>query len=246
MILYGLILYGTLFLCGFGILAGIRRYDVLPREPWFTMLTALFAGAGLMHLAGRIQVWIVIKLYSSTLDYPSDVTFAFLAGSVEEAAKFAAVILVALIFRRWWDEYSDGLVYGAMAGLGAAIEESVHMIGFPDTLQFLPLAEPVRLAGHLIMGAISCAGLGLWAAKDKRAWWGVPFCFFLGFGLHFLWDVVAFETSDHVLKFGKPQWSHNIAAIGLMLIGMLVFRYMAWKAGVREPSQTQLGRSVNP
>lgn len=225
----------TLAVCAVGIGAAMRRYDVVPREPWYSILTAMVLGAGLMWVAGRIQVQISHRLFERTGEFPSNVMFAFLAASTEELSKLASVWVIALAFRRAFNETSDGVVYGAFAGLGAAILESVYVVHVPMGFRLLPLEEPVRLAGHLIMGAITGAGVGLFAVR-RRTWMiYTPISLFLGFLLHFLWDVLAFETADFVQIHGKTMWSQNIAAMGLMISGMLMFRLVAWRAGVRLP-----------
>jgi RsiW-degrading membrane proteinase PrsW (M82 family) len=233
MLLHAIFLYATLAMCAVGIGAAVRRYDLVPREPWYSILTALVVGAALMWIAGRVQVQISQRIYARSGEFPSNVMFAFLAASTEETAKLATVWVIALAFRKVFNETSDGVVYGAFAGLGAAILESVYVVDVPMGFQLLPLEEPVRLAGHIIMGAISGAGVGPFGVK--RSAWMVftPISFFLGFLLHFLWDILAFETADFVQAHGKTMWSQNIAAMGLMITGMLMFRLIAWRAGVR-------------
>lgn len=232
---YATFLYGTLALCALGIGASIRRYDMVPREPIRCVLTAIALGAALMWLAGKFQVWLVLKISASTGEYPSNLIFAALAAGSEECAKLLCVGVIALVFRSNFEETSDGLVYGGFAGLGAAILESMYNVGVPEGLTLLPLEEPVRLAGHLIMGAVTGSGMGLLAVRDKRFWLTVPVCLFLGFQLHFLWDIVAFETADFVRDTGKTLWSQNVAAMGLMVAGMVLFRVLAWRVGCRLP-----------
>jgi RsiW-degrading membrane proteinase PrsW (M82 family) len=230
---HALIIYGTLALCAIGVVAALRRYDMSPREPWSAVLTTVAIGAGMMWLAMFVQHSKTFNVVE-WLDSPhANVRFAFAAALTEELAKLFAVGFVAVLFRKHFEEVSDGVVYGGLAGLGAAVFESVHVLGMPRGSILLPIEEPVRLAGHLIMGSISCAGLGLVAVRSRAGWWGVPVCFLLGFGLHFLWDVVAFETADQIRDSGKALWSQHVAAAGLMITGMVLFRVILLRGGVR-------------
>ncbi|MFZ4573392.1 MAG: PrsW family glutamic-type intramembrane protease [Phycisphaerales bacterium] len=229
-------LYATLALCALGIAAAMRRYDVFPREPWYSILGAVLVGALLMWIAGRCQVWAVMRIFDRTGEYPSNAVFAALAAGTEELGKLLAVGFVAVCFRKVFEETSDGVVYGGFAGLGAAILESVYNVGVPMEFQVLPLEEPVRLAGHLIMGAVTGSGMGMFAVRKRKCLLTIPAGLFLGFLLHFLWDVVAFETADYVRDHGQPLWSQNVASMGVMVCGMVLFRVAAWRAGARLPS----------
>jgi RsiW-degrading membrane proteinase PrsW (M82 family) len=230
---HALVIYCTLALCAVGVVAALRRYDMSPREPWHAVIGTVLIGAGLMWLAMFVQQSKVMNPVE-WLDSPHEnVRFAFAAALTEEMAKLLTVGIAAVLFRRHFDEMSDGVVYGGLAGLGAAIFESVHVLGMPRGSIMLPIEEPVRLAGHLIMGAIGCAGLGYLAVRSRCAYWGVPLCFLLGCGLHFLWDIVAFETADQLLETGEVSWSQHVAAAGLMVTGMVLFRVILLRGGVR-------------
>ena len=231
--LHAIVIYGTLALCAVGVVAALRRYDMSPREPWSAVIFAVFAGAGFMFAAMRAQETAIFHSPELLGEGQSNVAFALLAAIAEEGAKLIAVCVVAVCFRRTFEESSDGVVYGGLAGLGAALCESVHVLGLPRGSVLLPLEEPIRLAGHLIMGAISCAGMGFLAVRRRGAWWGVPLCFALGIGLHFLWDVVSYETADQFRETGKVLWSQHVAAACLMVTGMVMFRAVLLRGGVR-------------
>lgn len=233
---YAVFLYGTLALCALGVGASIRRYDMVPREPLRCVLSAIVVGALLMWIAGRLQVWIVVRTCEAGGEYPSNMLFAGMAATTEEIAKLLTVTFIALVFRPNFEETSDGVLYGGFAGLGAALLESVYTVGVPQGLTLLPLEEPVRLAGHLIMGSITGSGMGLFAVRNRKCLITIPLCLAMGALLHFLWDIVAFETADYVRDNGKTLWSQNVASMGLMIAGMLLFRFVVWRSGVRLPS----------
>src|SRR5690606_3183208 len=87
------------------------------------------------------------------------------AAVTEELAKLAVVWAIALLWRRQFNDPMDGLIYGSFAGLGCAIEESVGLHGWPTGAALLPLQEPIRLLGHLVMGGIGGFAVGLWRIR---------------------------------------------------------------------------------
>ncbi len=247
--LHVLLIYGTLAACALGIAMSVRTFDLHEKEPFRALLLAMLCGAGLMYLAGRVQATYIYWLSDTHLRAIGNIEFAFLAGLTEEIAKLLAVCCVFFCFRRHFNEPLDGLIYGAFAGLGAAIEESIWFLHPIDGLRWLPLQEPVRLAGHLIMGGIGGAGLGLLPAA--RPLWPLGLACSLVFAIlvHFLWDIAAFEAADSVRDTGKALWWHNALAISVMLIGYATFRAIivrgggpGWKRGSRrEPPISPAG-----
>ena len=230
--LYGAFLYGSLLLCGVVTAITIRRYDLRPTEPRHTVLFTIALGAAFMWAAGAAQDRLVYAMVTGGCTALTNFTFALLAGTTEEASKLLAVLTTWMIFRKSFEEHSDGVYHGALAGLGAAILESVHSLGWPNALSFLPVQEPIRLAGHLVMGAVTCAPLGLLAVKDRRWVWAVPLFLLLGAGLHAVWDWVAYETADAFRSTGSLRWYHSAASIAIMFSGLLAFRKLMAYASV--------------
>ncbi len=224
--IYGAFLYGTLLLCGVVTFFTLRRYDLRPLEPWRAVLAATAIGAVLMWASRAGQDATVEMLLSPERMELTNLAYAMIAAVLEEAAKLLTVFCVALIFRRDFQEHSDGIYYGALAGLGAAILESVHVLGWPSGLEFLPSQEPIRLAGHLVMGSITCAALGFFAAGERRWMWAVPVSYLLGCILHTLWDWVAHEAADSYRSEGVLRWHHTAASIFLMLLGLFSFKLL--------------------
>ncbi|CAG1011009.1 hypothetical protein PHYC_03980 [Phycisphaerales bacterium] len=218
------ILYSTLLACSAFIGVVAWRYDLYDREPPAPIAAAILLGAVLMFLAGRAQGVLIDLTVDHALSMVSDTTWAAFAGITEEIAKLTTVVLILVLFRRHFNDPMDGLVYGAFAGLGAAIEESVFHMGFKSTTMILPGQEPVRLAGHLVMGGIGGFGLGMLAIRHPR-WWAWTLGSLAGaIVLHFLWDVVAFAAAERARDTGKTSWTFIASGVGLMFVGMVGFR----------------------
>ncbi|MGH2407039.1 MAG: PrsW family intramembrane metalloprotease [Candidatus Limnocylindrales bacterium] len=93
----------------------------------------------------------------------------FVAPVVEEPAKLLAIVLVLVYLRGEFDGVRDGLVYGALVGLGFNIAETalyvVHgyvLTGQPPYVdQLLTRFVFLGLNGHVLFSAIAGAGIGL-------------------------------------------------------------------------------------
>lgn len=218
-------LYITLAICGVFCVWLIRRYDLHDREPWWAVLIAIALGAGMMFLAGKAQVWL-LSMGGLWVASNFNLSMAICAGTLEELFKAIVVVCVAVACRRVFNDPLDGIIFGALAGLGAALEESVVYLYAGARSGMLPGTEPVRLIGHLVMGGISCFGLGRFAsgmATPKRLpWWWIPIGLGGGMALHVVWDIIAFDAGD---RKAMSAW-HTIASIALMLGGLLAFRAM--------------------
>lgn len=229
-----MLLYATLLLCSLAIGAQVYRYDLYDREPPHAILLAMIGGAIGLHLAGLAQVAFMAWMGTAAGEH-FNLWLALAAGTTEELAKIAVVAAVALARPRWFNDPLDGAIYGAFAGLGAAIYESVVHIGWPSAEPFLPASEPVRLMGHLVMGGIGGFGVGfvkvLHASRGERVggWWWLAGCLLGAMALHFAWDVIAFDAADK----GRMLPWHTTGAVLLMIGGMVAFRMLVRKGAER-------------
>lgn len=232
MVFSTVLLYLTLAACGVVIAAVAIRYDLYEREPWALLAAAMAGGAVLMWAVGQGQVAVLRAAYLS--DAPlSDTKFALMAGFSEETAKLGVVLLVALVTRRHFNDPLDGLVYGSFAGLGAALEESVAVLRNMPGQRFLPPQEPIRLAGHLVMGGISGFGAGVLVMRRRWVAAGAIALSLLAAALlHTLWDVVAFDAADYYAVNHRLKGWHTASPMALMLGGMILYRGLAG-AGAR-------------
>lgn len=215
-----MLLYLALIACA-GVFAWqVYRYDLNDREPVAAlMLVAAFGAAG-MWLAGLVQLAVIRELGDFAVENWT-VCMSAAAAITEELAKLAAVVMVIGLRPRWFNDPLDGLIYGAMAGLGAALLESMFLLAARPS-GFLPATEPVRLAGHLVMGGIG--GFGIAYLKLGRRGWKKRLAsgLFAAIALHFAWDVIAFDAAAR----GEMTPGHTIGSMLLMLAGLVSFRGM--------------------
>src|SRR5262245_58061273 len=125
MLLHAALLYAMLFVCGVLFVWLVRRHDLAPREPWLVLAAAAILGAVAMWTAGQVQLQIIPRWHRWNGGNLSTVQFATIAGVTEEVAKAVVVVVIFLLFRRSFNESVDGIIYGSIVGLGAAVEESV-------------------------------------------------------------------------------------------------------------------------
>lgn len=218
------VLYATLAGCACFIGWVVLRYDLIDREPWYALAFVLLAGAVMMFLAGRVQGRIILAGADHWPRVLGSGFYSVLAGVLEELGKLGAVALVALCFRRHFNDPIDGLIYGSFAGLGAALEESVWLLGADPVASGVPWQEPVRLAGHLVMGGIGGWGLGTLVGPPSPGPLALPAGFGAAVALHIAWDVAAFEAVRVRVETGEaPAWTTGLA-MTVMLTGMVLFR----------------------
>ncbi|MEM8678021.1 MAG: PrsW family glutamic-type intramembrane protease [Planctomycetota bacterium] len=223
-----MILYAMLTLVVFILLAMIHRYDMHHREPWFMVVLAIACGAAGCWLIGPVADWLLVRF-----ELFDSLSLALMAGTTEELTKFAIVLAIALLFPQFFNDPMDGIVYGALAGLGFALTESVFYIDLtqqqqPDIAEHdLFGQEAVRSVLHFVTGGLSGFGVGL--ARVKAPQWPVILPTWLGASIliHFAWD---FACGLHAAQgFSQTIWQRT-AAIGLMLVSLVLFRIAVWVA----------------
>jgi RsiW-degrading membrane proteinase PrsW (M82 family) len=146
----GMIFFVVLACCALLTAGLVYRYDLYEHEPLPLLGVAIAVGAGSMWIAGLAEGWV----FACWKDVGS-LGIAAVASGAEELLKLFVVIAVSLLARREFDDPMDGIVYGSMAGLGAALEESVFYQRMSPALHgFVPAAELVRLWAHVVLGGI--------------------------------------------------------------------------------------------
>jgi RsiW-degrading membrane proteinase PrsW (M82 family) len=123
-------------------------------------------------------------------------TAALVAPFVEEAAKGIAVLVMLWFLRAEFDNLRDGLIYGALVGLGFNIAEVALYVmkGFIDTgvppfgEQFAVRFVFLGINGHLLWAALCGAGIG-----------------------------IARQTANGCLRWFAPVGGYAVAVLGHML-----------------------------
>jgi RsiW-degrading membrane proteinase PrsW (M82 family) len=155
-----------------------------------------------------------------------------LAPVIEESVKGAAVLMLALRARREFNGVLDGIVYGAVVGLGFALTENffAYMTAFAtgsaaSGLLIVTLRGIVFGLNHPLFSALPGAGLG-WALTHGSRWRAaVPVACLFG--------AIALHVAHNALAAGalSAWWSVPLATLadwaGLALLAVLVT--LAWR-----------------
>jgi RsiW-degrading membrane proteinase PrsW (M82 family) len=184
----------------------VAELDFLEREP-IELLVLAFAWGGLVATSVSIPASVALEDLVAKLGSPhlaADWGAALAAPTVEETAKTLGVVAIVLVARSQVNSVLDGVVYGAMVGLGFQIVEdvifavgAVALAGQGDQVQ--PVVATFLLRGflsgvwsHTLFGALAGAGIGyLVVRRDRRPAHriGVAVLAFLGaWASHVLWN----------------------------------------------------------
>lgn len=184
----------------------VGSLDYLEREPPLLLLTAGGWGAMVAATAAargnRAAADLLAKLVSphfTTVWGP-----AIIGPTVEELLKTLGVVAIALIARKQINSVLDGVVYGAVTGLGFQVVENIQYavsavelagrgdrIG-PVVLTFLLRGFLGGLWSHTLFSALAGAGVGYFVVRTDRgrpARLAVAGLAFLGaWAFHFGWN----------------------------------------------------------
>jgi RsiW-degrading membrane proteinase PrsW (M82 family) len=213
------LLYFSLGLCALAAACLVYRYDMYDREPPGLLALAVGLGVGAMAAAGVLEEWTL-----SGERITREPAIAAVAALEEESLKLLVVAVIALLFRRDFNDPMDGLIYGSMSGLGMALEESSHLLRASHATGPLPPpAELVRLCGHLVMGGIGGFPLGLARVRHPRWPWALLGCVLAATGLHLGWDWLCLVApASGELRPGQAVVGSLIMLAGMALYGALV------------------------
>jgi RsiW-degrading membrane proteinase PrsW (M82 family) len=184
--------------------------DRSEREPTTGLAAALFAGA-------VVAAWLSHAANGRLLEWAGTVTSAaearplaagFGAPVVEEIAKALALLVVIGIVRDHFRGTRDGIVYGALVGIGFAFTENVVYLTFAvlqggpaGLLRGVYVRALLGGGNHAAFTATTGAAIG-WAFRRGRPGgdWLVP-AFGLAFAMlqHVVWNAVAASAIQGVL-----------------------------------------------
>ncbi len=197
--------------------ARVYRYDLYHKPPRPMLVLAFAAGLAAMWALGHLEDRTASTLGVTLHNLPGQ---ALIAATHEELAKLAIVVCLALVWRRRFDGPLDGLVCGAFAGLGMAVEESLFHLSLCTNPGVRTLGvELVRLLLHVLLGGSSGFAVALAVARARHwpgalaGWWTASTL------LHFLWD--CWIGLPHA--FGSSGGASRLGAIVLAGLSMALF-----------------------
>jgi RsiW-degrading membrane proteinase PrsW (M82 family) len=179
----------------------IYRLDLYEREPLSLAIGAFLWGAfAATALSLDASGWdqVVARVFGA--DFAARWGPAITAPVVEETLKGAGVVLLYLIARDEMDDVMDGVVYGALCGLGFAVVEDVlyFMAAFGGTPTGVLQGFYVRvlssgLYGHVLYTGLVGMGIGYFVSRRRevalrRRLAVVAACATLAVGAHALWN----------------------------------------------------------
>ena len=214
--------------------------DHLEREPWRILLGAFGWGAVVAVLFSYILNTLTGAVLFSDLEEPiaGALSAIFVAPPVEESLKGIALLGMLVFFRREFDNVVDGLVYGALIGLGFAMTENIvyfgraYLEGGAETLGMLFVAR-VALGGfgHALYTATTGAAVG-WARSQYGRGWLRFFVPVIGWSLavlqHFLWNTGAIFLGAVAAE--GVSWLMLVLVETLVLVvpGVLALLWIWW------------------
>jgi RsiW-degrading membrane proteinase PrsW (M82 family) len=195
----------------------VYHHDNYEREPWWAVIVAVAAGFGAMWLLGFADDFAIRSLALSG----KVVTKAATIALIEEGGKLFTVLLLArVLLRTQFNDPMDGLIYGRIAGVGMAVQESMLYLSLaPATLQTLGI-EIVRLFAHSLMAGLVGFAIGIGCRPDGRSKYHprlIILCLALSTAMHFGWNVIAYSQ--------KTDLFARLMPMGLMLTMMILWRW---------------------
>jgi RsiW-degrading membrane proteinase PrsW (M82 family) len=183
----------------------VYRLDLFEREP-ATMVGAAFAWGGLvatsLALTGNQALFDLASKLGSP-DLAGRWGPALAAPPVEETLKVLGVVILVLIALDQFDTPLDGMVYGALVGLGFQVVENfiycmnaIELAGgdreIVPVLGIFLVRSLVGLWSHATYTAIAGYGVGYFVSRRDRSMeariGAVALAFALAFAAHFVWN----------------------------------------------------------
>jgi len=211
------------------------------KEPPLLMLSAFLWGAVIATMISYIlntTAGVMISGVVTNAQIANQLTASFSAPLVEETAKGAAMIALYLMFRHHLDNVLDGVVYGALVGLGFAVFENfiyyVNTGSLSGALQLVCIRGVITSPGtHACFTAITGASIGMFRVMRSGVmrWFLPPAGLATAMFVHFSWNTfTAFFVTDSFignLVYGLPMAVVVLQAPFVMLV-LLVSGLALW------------------
>lgn len=214
-------------------------------EPLWLVATAFLWGALVATSLSGIGNAVFGSAAASVL-HPAlamQATASFSAPPVEESTKALALLALMLVFGREVDNVLDGVLYGAIIGLGFAWFENITyyvQVGVEGGIGEMFKLAYVRgllngVGSHAAYTGLTGLGFGLWRVM-RRGWlrWLMPpFMWVVAMFAHFVWNTFAWLPT---LLVSDVEWAQYLLAYPtavlvlqvpfLLLLGVVVL--LAW------------------
>ena len=185
----------------------ITDIDYLEPEPRWLMTVAFAWGGGVAMTAAVPGVAALTSLLAKATspEFAASWGAALAAPTIEEPVKLLGVVMIALVAGREVNSIIDGLVYGAVVGLGFQVVEDITYAAnavdaYPGTDQLTPVLVTLFARGfvsglwsHTVFTALAGAGVAhVLVHRGRRPLWrrlGIAaICFAGAWICHFTWN----------------------------------------------------------
>lgn len=177
----------------------LRHLNRNQHEPWRLVLAAFgWGGVVAVNIAILLEGPFDQIFVANLIPGPGQgLSGAWSAAFFEELPKGIAVVLLYLVMRKSFDDVVDGILYGAMVGLGFNFVEGLgYMAAHGLVGQFYVRQLLGLFTGHTTYTALIGAGVGV--ARQQDATWKRLLAIVAGFtaavSAHFLWDAAAMTS----------------------------------------------------
>ncbi len=183
------------------------RADKYERESFRNVFKHFLWGAFGAILLGIIFSFAFESTFSSFVTDETSlsvISAVIIAPIVEEIAK--GMYLIKSYTKNYFDDITDGLVYGGAIGLGFGMTENImYFTQYGDTLTHWVSLVFTRTIFSAVMHAISTAAFGAFLAKSKFTLSPLKFVYpFIGLiiamSIHFTWNFIV--TYDYTFLIG--------------------------------------------
>ncbi|MCS7173664.1 MAG: PrsW family intramembrane metalloprotease [Armatimonadetes bacterium] len=223
-----------------GLILWIDRHE---KEPGWLLLAAFFWGSTVSILLALVfnELWRAILQAVLGPLWALRITVGLVAPLVEETAKGVALLGMAAFLRQEFDNLTDGLVYGALVGLGFGVAENVLYLGRAFAAGGFAGLTVLFLLRVILLGLMhsvwtGCTGAALGYARERGgiAQFIVPPTGYLAAVLfHALWNSSALATEATVGSGASLLLAPVLFGI-LLLPAVLILGVLAFLAEKRE------------
>lgn len=191
----------TAAVCGLPYLVVILWVDRNePEPPWLVLSALLWGGVTATGVSVLFNTMFGVVIGAAVADpaVASQLTASFSAPLVEEISKGFALLVLYAFFRRDVDTVLDGIVYGALIGLGFAVVENwmyyVNSGSVAGVLALTLVRGVITSVGtHMCFTALTGAGVGMFRVLRGGVvrWFLPPAALALAMFSHFTWNTLA-------------------------------------------------------